>query len=315
MDIVSHYLNSLKITSSSISKWQLSEPWGVNVTNFSPSYMLTVVSGKPVFVKTKSDSIVLNCGEAFMVPRGGDCTITSEFPKHLSPISELPWVGLTSSGYNIENYNPLPMQVTLEGEGEETILLGIAFQLNDGAGGMVINGLPEFLVFKESESKLLELIKPIIEHLIEDSKLGYYALASQLAELSVVGLLREYILNNKDFPVGPLKGLVDRRLGKVLLSIHNEPAFDWTLDSLASVSNMSRSGFALRFKSDIGIAPMAYLQRLRLSIAKKLLKESKVSVVSVAQSVGFHSDRVFRAAFKKEFGHSPYSYKRLSQHQ
>ena len=67
--------------------------------------------------------------------------------------------------------------------------------------------------------------------------------------------------------------------------------------------------FAARFTSRVGEPAMRYRQALRLHRARALLRDPRVTVVAVATQVGYTSD-VASAAFKREFGRSPSTYRR-----
>ena len=48
--------------------------------------------------------------------------------------------------------------------------------------------------------------------------------------------------------------------------MHGDLARNWTVASLATAVTMSRSSFALRFKTTVGIAPADYLTRLPMAV-------------------------------------------------
>jgi len=62
------------------------------------------------------------------------------------------------------------------------------------------------------------------------------------------------------------------------------------------------------FKEALGIAPGAYLRRLRLSQSALLLRDKKLKVLDVALRYGYQSEEGYQRSFKKEFGVNPRSY-------
>lgn len=62
------------------------------------------------------------------------------------------------------------------------------------------------------------------------------------------------------------------------------------------------------FKEALGIAPAAYLRRLRLSESALLLRDEKLSILAVALRYGYESADGYQRSFKKEFGVNPRSY-------
>ena len=64
---------------------------------------------------------------------------------------------------------------------------------------------------------------------------------------------------------------------------------------------MSRSAFAARFKQLTGNTPMNYLANWRMNIAKDIIKDQHLSLIEVAEKVGYSSEASFNRAFKKQF--------------
>ena len=69
------------------------------------------------------------------------------------------------------------------------------------------------------------------------------------------------------------------------------------------------SHFIKIFKKYQGISPKEYLESLRLTRAKLLLKENKLTVEQVSAALGFNDYSVFYKWFKKETGRSPKKYR------
>ena len=79
----------------------------------------------------------------------------------------------------------------------------------------------------------------------------------------------------------------------------------WTTDELAQAVGLSRSAFAERFTSLVGMPPMRYLTRWRLQLAAVRLRESPRSLGQIAYDVGYESEAAFSRAFKSTFGTTP----------
>ncbi len=68
---------------------------------------------------------------------------------------------------------------------------------------------------------------------------------------------------------------------------------------------MSRSGFAARFNEVVGCAPIEYLARWRIAIAKQALLSGAKSLDRIADEIGYESASAFSTAFSKRLGCSP----------
>jgi AraC-like DNA-binding protein len=91
--------------------------------------------------------------------------------------------------------------------------------------------------------------------------------------------------------------------------MHAEPGRPWELGQLAKAASMSRSTFALRFKTVLGVAPLTYLTEWRMRLAEKALRDDGTSVAALAQSLGYASEAAFSHAFKRVTGSAPKRYR------
>jgi AraC-like DNA-binding protein len=96
-----------------------------------------------------------------------------------------------------------------------------------------------------------------------------------------------------------LIALSDPKLSKAFEAIHSDYQKSWSLEDLAKVAGMSRSGFALNFKKQVGISPVDYLTNWRKQIACELLNTEGHNVSTVAIAVGYKSESAFSIAFTK----------------
>jgi len=104
---------------------------------------------------------------------------------------------------------------------------------------------------------------------------------------------------------GLLAGLADPVTAKALREMHRDVARDWTVDSLARACGVSRSTFAARFRAVVGTAPIDYLLRWRMALAKEALSTGERRVSAIAFSIGFQSASAFTTAFTRAVGCSP----------
>ncbi|WP_417527959.1 cupin domain-containing protein [Marinomonas shanghaiensis] len=315
MDLLSNVLSSLKIESTSISRWTMSAPWGVDVHDFKLGYCLSLVSGQ-CWVRIKNNSptpspaIQLQEGDSIIAPRGANLAILSDPNGATIPLDSLPWHGETFQGLSSSIKPSSAMQVNWQGEGPETQLLGMAFTFQDHQNNFLLSSFPDFFILKQHESSFLRLIHPAMQFLIHDHSPGYFAVAMQFSELIIIGSLRAYILSNKTSSVGVLKGMQDKSIAKVLTAIHHTPHYNWTLPSLAAQANLSRSVLSKRFPEYVGVSPIDYLNRWRIHLASEKLVNTKESLDSIIKSLGFETDRTFRRLFKQHKGLSPSQYRK-----
>ncbi len=135
----------------------------------------------------------------------------------------------------------------------------------------------------------------IIEHLLQ--VLLIEALRSASERASAPGLLR---------------GLADARLAAAIRAMHQSPARNWSIAQLAHAAAMSRSAFFERFRKEVGMAPMSYLQSWRMAMAKGLLRRRDGGIKEIAERVGYGSASAFSVAFTRLVGVPPMQYARAA---
>ncbi|MFF2027133.1 helix-turn-helix transcriptional regulator, partial [Streptomyces sp. NPDC058171] len=102
-------------------------------------------------------------------------------------------------------------------------------------------------------------------------------------------------------------------VGKAMRILQNNPSHQWTVESLAAETGLSRAALARRFTELVGEPPMTFLAGWRLSLAADLLREPDATVASVAQRVGYGSAFALSAAFKRVRGVSPKEHRAMAE--
>lgn len=92
--------------------------------------------------------------------------------------------------------------------------------------------------------------------------------------------------------------------------LESDLAHTWSLAELAERVHLAPSYLVRLFKSETGLAPMAYLQRCRLERAAGLLLRTRDPVAEVAAEVGWFDQNLFARRFKAAYGLSASEYRR-----
>jgi AraC-like DNA-binding protein len=124
----------------------------------------------------------------------------------------------------------------------------------------------------------------------------------------IVHILRH--LQERDDPaVWPLAA--EPAIDGALRQIHEHPERPWTVQQLSRTAGMSRTAFGRRFRSVVGVPPIAYLSEWRLASAARLLRETTAPVATVARRVGYSTPFALSAAFRRKYGVPPGRYREL----
>ena len=102
----------------------------------------------------------------------------------------------------------------------------------------------------------------------------------------------------------------DVAIGRAQHWMHRNASRSFRFDALATEVGMSPRNFIRRFKSATGVTPLAYLQKLRIATAKRLLETGRSPIQEVSSQVGYEDLIFFRNLFKRHTGLSPGDYRR-----
>ena len=141
---------------------------------------------------------------------------------------------------------------------------------------------------------------------------GNAAMLGRLTEIMFLDIVREYMQQLPPGETGWLAGLQDPQVGKALRLMHAEPARRWTVEQIAREAGTSRSALAELFTELLGEAPMHYLARWRIHLARQLLCEPAGSIPEIATKVGYESEAAFSRAFKRLVGTPPAAWRRAA---
>jgi transcriptional regulator GlxA family with amidase domain len=82
------------------------------------------------------------------------------------------------------------------------------------------------------------------------------------------------------------------------------------VEEMLKRSKLAERTFKRRFVSATGLAPIAYVQRLRIEDAKKRLERSDAPVDEISWRVGYEDPAFFRRLFKRTTGLAPAAYRK-----
>ena len=145
--------------------------------------------------------------------------------------------------------------------------------------------------------------------------LGWNALLQRTSEIFFIQLIRTYFAGMHGPGGNTLHLTRYPGLASVLAMVKRQPDRKWTLADLACRANMSRSGFVAAFTEMVGMAPMQYIIKVRLSMALSMLKSSQKSIATIAYDLGYDSPVAFSRVFKRHYGVSPAAYRKRNEKQ
>jgi len=137
---------------------------------------------------------------------------------------------------------------------------------------------------------------------------GMRGILTRLLEIAFIQMVRRMRLG--EGKAGYMVALADSGLSRALLAMHADPQSPWTVDGLARVSGLSRTGFAKKFVENVGLTPMEYLTQWRLMKARQMLRTTELGLEEIAARCGYESLPSFSRRFKTAFGIRPGAYRK-----
>ncbi len=261
-------------------------------------------------------------GDTFILPRG-----MLGKPYFISSSREAPkgWITVNelferSGAAALENKNSLasdPQRIKWGGGGDTVRIFSFAFHWFDQCYGPLIDALPELMRVDRDDAgtQLQDLMVSFLFEEAHPELAGFGALASQTAQLFLIHAIRTFAVTRGNDRAGWLKGFADPKLAKALSCIHKDPGHKWTVMDLGKEAGMSRSVFAKRFTEVMGESPMDYVCAWRMHLARLALEKGGVTVLALAEQLGYQSEAAFRSAFRKITGQNPKEYSKNSSNE
>ena len=194
-------------------------------------------------------------------------------------------------------------------EGNDTVLIAGTFSFEESDADLLLDSLPTFLLIpsRNASATVVRSTLAILDIEIKGTQIGAAVLTDRLVDILLVQVLRAALIQDDGDNLGWISALADPRIGRAIGLMHGDAAYPWSLETLAASVAMSRSAFSKRFKSLVGLAPLDYLLRWRMRLARNALRRGS-TVATVASKVGYSSESAFGHAFKRIYGIAPRRY-------
>ena len=180
-----------------------------------------------------------------------------------------------------------------------------------------------------ADKSLLRLVYPIIEEgkktfdlpdfdpetkkmdLLPNPTLGGQQLIKNYLEILLVTLMREETeKENAEVFFLPLDKFREQVSKQVILLLRERIDEKLTVAEICESLHYNKSYIFEQFKKATGQSVMAYFTRLKTEKAKRLLRETDLSVTQIAETLSFDTPNYFSKTFKKITGLTPLQYRK-----
>jgi AraC-like DNA-binding protein len=98
---------------------------------------------------------------------------------------------------------------------------------------------------------------------------------------------------------------IQQNLKDIIEQIYSEPDWRPSVPELAALAGVSTSYFYRIFQELTGLAPMTYIERVRIEEACRRLTQTSDSITRISLDLGYSSSQHFATVFKRITGRSP----------
>lgn len=102
----------------------------------------------------------------------------------------------------------------------------------------------------------------------------------------------------------------DERIIKLQNYIAKNIKNDITISTLANFTNLSESHLKAVFRDELGLPPGEYILRKKIEEAKKLLKNTTISITNIAFDLSFSTSQYFATVFKQYTNTTPRNFRK-----
>lgn len=311
MDTLTEVLDGVRSAGALVGRSLLSPPWSLRFEEAGSMTLVTTLRGDAWIDPGVGDAVHLGTGDIGIVTGPDPFTVTSERHCSCPPI----WIQTTAGRCTDELGNVLGQEDIGLGArtwgtspaGEHTLLTG-TYATGSRVADRLLAALPRVLVIPAESAHTAALTMLEAEVAVEQP--GQEAVIDRLLDLVLVGALRDWFAACEAEAPGWYRATSDPVVGPALRAVHDDPAAPWTVESLASLAQVSRAAFARRFTGVMGEPPISYLTSWRLCMAADILADTADTVETVAGKVGYSSPFAFSQAFTREYGVRPGRFRR-----
>lgn len=303
LDLISDALQQVRLGGAVLFRVSLRAPWsfvsGDGVSLPPPSSHVGIFH-----VLLEGECRVSLAGEVPRILRAGDAVILPHAAPHRledPPGSEPLLVSRLLGDVPLAQVH----DVDWPGPGRCTRILCGFLGYQRAAFGPLFDALPQLFTVhlgNDGPGRSLNALLAYAEDEVVSRRPGSNELRLRMTELLFVESLRRYMADLADDATGWLAAVRDPLVGRALMKLHESPAHAWTVTTLAKSVASSRSALAERFQALLSEPPIRYLNHWRMLLAARRLRDSRASIETIAEHVGYASPAAFQRAFKKQFG-------------
>ncbi len=142
--------------------------------------------------------------------------------------------------------------------------------------------------------------------------LALHAIGEALGQEAALATARELVVFHRRAGGDPQMAAALRHRNHLHPALHRaqdavlaDPTSPWTVQRMADAAEVTPRHLARLFRDNLGVAPLDYLQLVRIDLARALLADRAVPIQRVAEQSGFSSAHHLRRVWRRVLGGAP----------
>ena len=248
-DPLSEVFGSMRIQDAIYTRLEATAPWGFHYPGDTVPrirFGLMVRGSALLKFKNQRQPICVSAGDVF-----------------ISILSDEPFTLVDHPRSRVADYRELrklevDCVIHYGGGGAPTTLVSGSFGMGAFEAPLISTILPRYLHLRleQNRSHAFQSVLDLLAAETAQPGIASSCLISCLYESLFVYAIRAYASSSEAPPKGWLAAMSDKHLGKVIQAMHAGFDKTWSVESLAREARMSRSAFALKFKTVVGRTPL-----------------------------------------------------------
>ena len=303
LDPLSEVFGSMRIHDAIYARLEATAPWGFRYSGDTGPrirFALLVRGSALLKFKNQRQAIPLSSGDVFIFILSDEPFTVVDHPR--SAIVDYKELRKIERG-NVIHYG---------GGGPLTTVVSGSFGMSAFGAPLISKILPRYLHLRleQNRSHAFQSVLDLLAAETAQPGIASSSLISCLYESLFVYAIRAYANSSAAPPKGWLAAMSDEHLSKAIEAMHSGLDESWSVALLAREARMSRSAFALKFRTVLGQTPLEYLTQWRMYRAGAMIRSNNMSFSEVASAIGYGSESSFSRVFRREMGVAPREYRR-----
>ena len=303
IDPLSEVFGSMGIRDAVYMRVEATAPWGVRYSGdigLRVRFALVVRGSALLRFKNQRQAIALSSGDVFIFILNDEPFTLVDHPR--SPVVD----------YGELRKLEVDRMIHYGGGGSLSTFVAGSFGMSAFEAPLISTILPRHLHLRleQNRSHAFQSVLDLLAAETAGPGIASSRLISCLYELLFVYAIRAYASSSAAPPKGWLAAMSDKHLSKAIGAMHAGIDKRCSVASLAREARMSRSAFALKFRTVLGQTPLEYLTQWRMYKAGSMIRSNNTSFSEVASAIGYGSESSFSRVFRRETGVAPREYRR-----